>query len=210
MASKEFRIILDFLNDAVSVHELPMTDAIFVHGFIDPRVALHAAHLFRLGKAPKVLVSGGIGTLGKDPYGFPTKADHYAEVLKEGGVPEEALILEKKASNTLENVRLGIRAAYEREFYPKSLIVVALSPLLRRARATFAKHCSYIRTFGSSFDIDESEWQTEDRVRRVLEEVERLRKYAQKGDIIKVKIPPEVFSAYKTVSARLKCSTRFR
>ena len=210
MIPKELQVILNFLNDSVPTEHLPKTEAIFIFGFIDRRIAEHAARLFHQNKAPKILISGGTGFLGRDPQGYPSEAECYAEILEESGVPVEALILEKKASNTLENVILGMKTAYQHDFYPSSIIVVALPPLLRRARATFAKHCPEIKTFGSSFNVPENEWRDVRRIRRVLGEIDRLKQYAEKKDIIGIKIPPEIKSAYRKVSASLQTFSRYK
>jgi uncharacterized SAM-binding protein YcdF (DUF218 family) len=60
----------------------------------------HAAHLYRAGKAPWIVVSGGGGP---HPDAPQKPADVMADVLVELGVPRDALLLERQSRNTWEN-----------------------------------------------------------------------------------------------------------
>ena len=65
--------------------------------------------LFRDGYVPRLLVTGG-GVLARiDP-----EAKRMAEVAREHGVPESALLVEDESSNTFENVELS-RALLEQQ-----------------------------------------------------------------------------------------------
>lgn len=203
MPIEEVRLILSFLVDETPNDWLPNTDAIFALGHIDERVPGHIANLFHMGKAPKIILTGGTGVAGRDPNGFPSEAEFFASVLKKEGVPENVLILEKNSTNTLENVKFGMFAANESDFYPESLILVALPPLLRRARVTFAKQFPSVFTFGSAFPIKDDEWQNICRIRRIVEEIDRLKHYAEKEDIEPVRIPYQVDKAYWKVRSFL-------
>jgi len=103
------------------------------------------------------------------------------------------IVLEKKATNTLENVRLGVEAYWD-HFTGKgkySVIVCALPPLLRRTLATFNKQFLGLEVFCSSYELPKG-WLTSDRQVRVLGEFTRLREYANKGDIAPVEVPEDV------------------
>lgn len=65
---------------------------------------LYAAKLYREGKAPLVIVSGGVARRGVAP-----EAANMAEILKFAGVPESAIVRETNSLNTYEN------AVYVRE-----------------------------------------------------------------------------------------------
>ena len=148
---KEIRIILDFLINADYDKRIPKADAIFIFGHVDKRVAQQAIKLFKEGKAPKIIISGGIGTAQRDPNGFSSEAQYFASLMKENGISQDKLILEETATNTLENVVFGIKKANEVGLYPRSLILVAMPPLLRRSEATFAKQFSDIKIYKSAF-----------------------------------------------------------
>jgi uncharacterized SAM-binding protein YcdF (DUF218 family) len=99
----------------VSVADTPDADAIIVLGgglgsAAPPRISvdlgsaadrvLHAARLYRAGKAPLVIVSGGgIPWLGS---GIP-ESQAMATLLAEWGVPAKAILREEKSRNTYEN-----------------------------------------------------------------------------------------------------------
>jgi len=184
------KTILDFLIDGTPLGQLPNADAIFVFGHIDPRVAQQAARVYNLGKAPKIIVSGK-GR--KEIPGYENEARYYGQILKDAGIPPDALIFEEKAMNSLQNVLFGMKICHERNFYPKSLILVAMPPLLRRSRAIFEKHFPEIKIHGSAFNMPPEEYGIH--IKRLLEEFDRFGPYAEKGDIQNIKIPGKVAHA---------------
>lgn len=192
--------ITEFLIESVPTKNLPQVDAIFVFGHYEPQVAHHAAELWKKGKALRIIVSGK----GREaiPEGFETEADFYASLIKSDGVPNEALILEKESTNSLENVLLGMAACRNAGINPTSVILCAMPPLLRRSCATFRKQFPDITVYGSAFPMPQ-EWFTSRRISRLLGEIERLDEYAEKGDIIKVEIPDEVLSSAEKIRQHL-------
>jgi uncharacterized SAM-binding protein YcdF (DUF218 family) len=189
-------IILNFLIESTPIEKLPITDAIFIFGHYEPQVAHHAAELWKIGKAPFIVVSGkGRNTI---PKGFETEADFYKSIMVSDGVPENSIILEKEATNSLENVIMGMAAARKVGINSKSIILCAMPPLLKRACATFRKKFPEITVYGSAFEIPK-EWFTPKRLNRLLEEIQRLEEYAMKGDIVKVDIPDVVLSAVEKI-----------
>lgn len=66
---------------------------------LDARVR-HAARLYAAGGLDRVLVTGGIG---KHP---PSEAAVMARILREEGVPDEAIAIEDKAESTWDSARL--------------------------------------------------------------------------------------------------------
>jgi uncharacterized SAM-binding protein YcdF (DUF218 family) len=60
----------------------------------------HAAQLYKEGKVGLVVPTGG---LGEHP---PSEAEVMARILREEGVPEEAVLVEDRALNTCDSVRL--------------------------------------------------------------------------------------------------------
>jgi uncharacterized SAM-binding protein YcdF (DUF218 family) len=194
-----FKVVLDFLKDDNLENNLPTVDALFVFGHVDPRVAIHAVELYKLGKANKIIISGkGRKVISN----FDTEADFYASIMDRMGIFQDHLILERKATNTLENVLFGIRAAEDHNFYPKSLISVAMSPLLRRSRATFNKQFSGIEIYNSSPNISLSEFSNH--TARILEEFDRLEEYSKKGDIEPVEIPEKIKRAVACLKLQIK------
>lgn len=188
------KTVLDFLLDDTPLNRLPSADAIFVFGNIDPEVARHAALLYKLHKARRIIVSGK-GRV-RIP-NFKSEAAFFANILMKKGVPKSALILEDTAMNSLENVQRGIAAAKNAGLSPATLILVAIPPLLRRSRATFEKQFPKIKTFSSAFRIPFAYWKL--RRRRLLGEFDRFTEYEKNGNIARVKIPSSVARAVTTL-----------
>lgn len=98
-----------FLRDA-----LRPADVIFIPGCNRPEHTEEAARLYREGYAPLLIPSGRFARAaghfqgvaeGAERYGtdFACEADFLAEVLRQNGVPEEAILREREATYTLEN-----------------------------------------------------------------------------------------------------------
>lgn len=189
-----FKRILDFLTDQTPEEKLPKADAIFIFGHTDPRIAKHAIHLYKSGKAEKIILTGK-GR--KDIPGFKSEASYYAFLMESDGVPRSSLILENLSMNSLENVLFGIKTCHDNNFYPNSLIIVAIPPLLRRSRATFEKQFPNIKTYSSGPDISLEEYLQH--TKRILEEFDRFDEYSKKGDIASVKIPQDIRDAIQSI-----------
>jgi uncharacterized SAM-binding protein YcdF (DUF218 family) len=93
---------------------------------------LHAARLWRAGKAPIVVSSGGGG-----PYigGPQTPSEAMADILVELGVSRDAIVLEKQSRNTYENALYSKRLLDERGI--RDVLVVTSAAHMLRALAVF-------------------------------------------------------------------------
>jgi len=111
---KDIKILVDFLSMHKDDNDLPNADVIFVFGHYDPRPALQAAKLWKMGKAPIIILSGK----GRDkiPSGFESEADFYASLIEKEAVPQSVLLLEKESTNTIENCEIWY-ASSPREKY---------------------------------------------------------------------------------------------
>src|SRR5918997_1944144 len=76
----------------------------------------HAARLYAEGEVGLVIPTGGVG---EHP---PSEAEVMSRILREAGVPEEAILPEGEARNTWESARLVAPMAGERGI--RSLLVV--------------------------------------------------------------------------------------
>jgi uncharacterized SAM-binding protein YcdF (DUF218 family) len=92
---------------------------------------VHAARLFRAGKAPVIIVSSG-----RMPWqsGLPPEADAIAALLEELGVPAGAIVRETESANTYENCVNSKRLLDARGAREVLLVTSALH--MRRAFAT--------------------------------------------------------------------------
>lgn len=130
-----------------AVEEFPTADAIvLLGGFLQqplpPRVApdlgagadraLEAVRLYRAGKAPVIVVSGG-----NLPWRFGSapEAELIGDLLVELGVPRSALVLETESRNTHENAVSTARIFAERGW--TSGLLVTSGTHMPRALATF-------------------------------------------------------------------------
>ncbi len=131
----------------LSVEQSPQADAIIVLGGgvnikVPPRVTaelgegadrvLHAARLYKAGRAPIIIASGGNV--------FPqttalAEAAHMAELLQEWGVPAGAIVTEQNSRNTHENA-LAVEKLIDRNGYGRVLLVTSAIHM-PRAMATF-------------------------------------------------------------------------
>lgn len=105
----------DALTDFIFVEDPPVpSDLIFIPGGAFGEIALHAAKLYRQGFAPRILVSGKHSILQdsfsgpKSPKAYlgrsyPTECAFLCDILREQGVPREAILREEEASYTYEN-----------------------------------------------------------------------------------------------------------
>ncbi len=105
----------DALTDFIFVEQKPQrSDIIFVPGGPCGEIAWHAADLYHQGLAPKILVSGRHSVLSESFCGplspssyqnrtYQTECAFLCDVLKDLGVPDEAILREEQASYTYEN-----------------------------------------------------------------------------------------------------------
>ncbi|HTJ72720.1 MAG TPA: YdcF family protein [Actinospica sp.] len=108
---------------------------ILVFGSHDLTVAHRAADLYHNGTAPRLLVSGGSRALPAGA-GHATEAEALREILIERGVPEEAIALERLASNTSENFWFSAELLRDQGVAAERFLVVQKPYAERRIIAT--------------------------------------------------------------------------
>lgn len=194
---QHLRVVLDFLTASTPIDGLPVCDAIFLFGSSKTdQIPKNGANLYKRGLAGKIVCSGKHAPrFNTGPSGFPTEAEWYADVLISEGIPREAIILETKSTNTLENVLFGVESCNEQGLYPTSLILCPIPPLCCRSLATFRKQFPEIKVFGSTFEFPIESYTEPDRLRRIVGEFERFEEYHTKGDMIRVEVPSTVQSS---------------
>ena len=116
---------------------------------------LHAARLYRAGKAPVVLISGGgIPWLGSD---IP-EAGSIQTLLEEWGVPAESIIAEAASRNTCENAVLSKQVLTERGLQRVLLVTSAMHML--RALATFQSAGIDAVPAATDYTVTYRDWRT--------------------------------------------------
>ncbi len=96
---------------------------------------LYTAKLYKEGKAAHILLSGGEITWLNDTSSTP--AQEMASILKDMGVPAEALWLESRSQNTYENAYFSAKILGENQIHKILLITSAMH--MPRAVALFQK-----------------------------------------------------------------------
>lgn len=151
--------------------ELPRTEVIVVMGggtepMLEPRpiVELNSAGdrvlygfwLYRLGKAPHVLLSGGNITWLRDHPTTP--AQDMAVVMEMLGVPAEALWLQSKSQNTYEDVLYSSQILKEKGI--NRIILVTSAMHMPRSIALFEKQGIQVVPAPTDFKVTQAQWQS--------------------------------------------------
>ena len=129
----------------IPVAESPTADAIIllagdINIPIPPRVesqirgnrSVHTLRLYRAGKAPLIIVSGG-NVFTQE--GFRPEAAYTADLLQEWGIPQSSIIFEGNSRNTRENAVETARLLKNRQLNRVLLVTSAFH--MPRALATF-------------------------------------------------------------------------
>ena len=120
-------------------HTLVQSDVILALGSHDLRVAERAAQLYLEGWAPLLVCSGGLGNLTSGIW-TESEADQFAAIAIKMGVPQHAVLVENKSTNTGENIQFTEKLLREKGIDPDSFIVVQKPYMERRSFATFKRH----------------------------------------------------------------------
>jgi uncharacterized SAM-binding protein YcdF (DUF218 family) len=97
---------------------------------------LEALRLYRAGKAPLVLCSGGNNPVFAANRPFP-EAKIACQLLEEWGIPEQAVLLEDQSENTQENAAFSYRLLQARGI--RRILLVTSAVHMPRAMAAFRK-----------------------------------------------------------------------
>ena len=179
---------------------LEPADLIFVLGSHDLRVAGHAADLFHRGLAPLVILSGGLGRLTAGTW-VRSEAEMFAGVLRARGVPDSAVLLEDRSTNTGENIRFTrqLLAACQREVH--SLIAVQKPYMERRAFATLRQQWPEVAVRVSSPPLALENYASAgipiaEVIHIMVGDLQRILEYPRLGFMIPQEVPVEVRRAY--------------
>ena len=182
-------------------HELKKADCIFVLGSHDTRVAERGAELFLAGWAPLLIFSGGLGRL-TDGVWEETEADKFSKIALQMGVPENAILVENKSTNTGENILFTQRLLQQQELNPDSFIVVQKPYMERRSFATFKKLWPEKDIVVTSPQISFEDYPTVDMplekvIHIMVGDLQRIKLYAERNFQIAQHIPGDVWNAYE-------------
>ena len=187
-------------------HKLEKADCILVLGSHDLRVADRGAELYLQGFAPVLIFSGGLGNFTQGHWDEP-EADKFAKIAVSHGVPEEAILIENKSTNTGENIRFTKELLKSKGLDPESFIVVQKPYMERRSFATFKKNWPEKNLMVTSPQISFEDYPTEEiPIEKVIHilvgDLQRIKEYPEMGFQTFQEIPAEVWEAYENLVER--------
>ena len=185
--------------------ELKRSDCILALGSHDLRVAERTAELYLHEWAPLVIMSGGLGNFTKEMW-TEKEADKFAAVAMRMGVPQDAILIENKSTNTGENILFTQKLLEEKGLNPQSFIVVQKPYMERRSYATFRKHWPQKTLLVTSPQISFEEYPTDEiTMEKVINimvgDLQRIKTYPEKGFQIYQDIPADIWNAYERLVA---------
>lgn len=195
------KIIWDYM---LMHHKLKPADAIVVLGTSDARVAERGAELYHTGLAPLIITTGYrpiSSTHSK------TEAEIFADVMIAKGVPSDKIILEKRASNTEENIRFVQALLNEKGIAVHTLIAVQKPYMERRTWATLQKFWPKVEWMITSPQMSyDTYMETGDKPKRwfiesLVGDLQRIKEYPKRGFSIEQNIPQSVWQAWEKLVA---------
>lgn len=188
---------------------LAPADVIIGLGYADKHIADHCASLYHANYAPLILFTGNRDAAGD--YHLPrAEAEILAQRAMDLGVPEKDIIVESRAMNTGENIRLSYEALQERNISPATIILVQEPYMLRRDYLTYKAQwpgmqpkviCSAVGI--SMQEYADTSFETfEDMVNVMVGEIQRIQEYPALHFQIETAIPEDVLNAYHELMDR--------
>ena len=186
------RNIKDITNFMFISDEPQKSDIIFLPGTSKSAIAVKAAELYRAGFASYILPSGkfssSIGRVAKENIDDPryvrdyaTEFEYFKYVLLDNGVPENAILCEDKATNSMENAIFSARVLQEKGIEIKKAILCCQSYHSRRALMSYSLHFPSIDFRVVSTDtqgITKENWHTTEKgYLKIMSELEKCGMY---------------------------------
>lgn len=175
-------------------------DLILAAGSHDLRVAEYAAVLFKEGRAPLVVCSGGLGKVTDGLWDTP-EGVLFARRCVELGVPEGRVLVEREARNTGENFTLSRKLLEGFGLRPASGIITCKPYMAKRAWATAARQWGEVR-WGvrvqrlSLEEYLDGDMDPEREINLMVGDLQRMKVYAEMGYQSPVEVPEDVWGAY--------------
>ncbi|MFL5788177.1 MAG: YdcF family protein [Flavisolibacter sp.] len=187
-------------------HVLQRSDCILVLGSHDLRVADRAVELYKKGLAPLIIFSGGLGNLTLNIWTEP-EADQLARIAINKGVPQDAILIENRSTNTGENILFTQQLLKDKGLDPESFIVVQKPYMERRSYATFKKYWPDKTVYVTSVQLSMEDYPTdeiplEQVINLMVGDLQRIKLYPEKGYQIEQEIPNDVWEAYEELVKR--------
>lgn len=184
-------------------HELRQCDVAIGLGCHDLGVAATAAELHQAGGFPLLVFSGATSSTTAER--FPRgEAVHFREHALELGVPESAILQEPQAINTGQNITLSRELLAQVGIRPRSVMLISMPYMERRAYATTRKMWPEVEVVCASAALGLNDY-----VRSIgdpklvidmlVGDLQRVIEYPGVGYAIEQPIPGEVHDAYESL-----------
>jgi len=178
-------------------HVLEKADAIIAFGSYDPSVGCYAAKLFLEGYAPLLIFSGGQSDMTKE--WDESEVEKFLECALDMGVPRDKILIEKKSSNSGENISFTQKLLAEKSISLKRAIIVHKPFMERRIYATLQKQWASLGIMVTSPPVDFDHYVAILTYNGIIGDLvgglERIKKYPELGFQIPQDIPEDVWNA---------------
>jgi uncharacterized SAM-binding protein YcdF (DUF218 family) len=181
-------------------HELRPCDAGIGLGGRDLGVAVLAVNLFHRGMFPRLVFTGARtpNTVARFPRG---EAVHYREYAVANGVPAASILLEPRATNTMENIAFARETLAADGIQPRSVLIMSRPYQQRRAYATCKKLWPEVEVVCAARrlsldDYVEGIGDAKRVIDMIVGDTQRIELYAERGFAIPQEVPALVRAAY--------------
>ena len=187
--------------------EAEKADCIVGFGCINDDIAIRCAQLYLEGFAPRILFSGGLGRNTKSRWST-SEAERYRDIALGLGVPEDVMLIEKRSTNTGENIVFSREILRAEGLAEKKLLCVHKPFMERRVWAAMKAYWPEADFTMTSPQLSMEEYiertmaqgMTEKAVIDVIVgDVQRMEIYARKGYQIPQPLPDEVRAAFNAM-----------
>ncbi|PSU72977.1 hypothetical protein C9J22_03280 [Photobacterium phosphoreum] len=184
---------------------LVKSDCLFVLCSNDIRVAEHAAQLFLQGYAPYIVFSGNVGDITQGLFTC-SEAEHFANIARGMGVPNDCIYIEPLATNTGDNIIKTRVLLDAKQLNPQRFILVQKPFMERRTLATFEKQWPNKSALVTSPPLMFDEFANDvisygDLVNVMVGDLQRIRYYPALGFLTEQAMPQSVWQAYQYLVA---------
>ena len=193
------------LWDYLCLRQTPdKADCIVGFGCYNEDVARRAAQLYRQGYAPLLLFTGGLGRNTRLMW-TESEASRFARIAIEAGVPERAILLEDRSTNSGENLIFSRRLLMERGLDHPKIIAVHKPYMERRLFAAFPIYWPEAEVIVTSWQQSYEEYvsgvgrwgRTEaDTISMIVGDFQRVLVYPKLGYQIPQNLPEAAMEAY--------------
>lgn len=184
-------------------HDVGPTDVAIGLGSHDLGVPAFCAELYRAGLFPTLVFSGGSNPTA--PERFPRgEAVHFREHALALGVPADAVLLETGARNTGQNITLSREVLTVAGITPKTVLLVSMPYMERRAYATARKVWPEVHVICASARLEFDDYlktigDEQLVVHQLVGDLQRVIEYPLLGFAIEQDVPKDVRAAYASL-----------